>query len=99
MDQDSPAIEVSAAHSARVYDYWLGGKDHFAADIAAGDQVIAVRPAIRAEVRANRAFLRQAARGDSKGRHGLPAVIAGVTEMVIRRATDGDGAHEGAEAA
>jgi hypothetical protein len=50
------------AHSARVYDYWLGGKDNFAADRIAAEQVIEVRPAIRTDVRANRAFLSRAVR-------------------------------------
>jgi S-adenosyl methyltransferase len=53
----APAIDTSVAHPARVYDYWLGGKDNFAADRAAAEQVIEVRPAIRSDVRANRAFL------------------------------------------
>ena len=35
------------AHVARVYDYWLGGKDNFAADRAAGDQAIAAYPVWR----------------------------------------------------
>ena len=60
--EEAPAFDTSVAHSARVYDYWLGGKDNFAADRAAAEQVIEVRPAIRAEVRANRAFLGRAVR-------------------------------------
>jgi hypothetical protein len=32
-----PRIDTTVAHSARVHDYWLGGKDNFAADRAAGD--------------------------------------------------------------
>jgi SAM-dependent methyltransferase len=59
---DAPAFDTSVAHSARVYDYWLGGKDNFAADRAAAEQVIEVRPAIRTDVRANRAFLGRAVR-------------------------------------
>jgi S-adenosyl methyltransferase len=35
-----PALDTSVAHSARVHDYWLGGKDNFAADRAAGDAVM-----------------------------------------------------------
>jgi S-adenosyl methyltransferase len=50
------------AHSARVHDYWLGGKDNFAADRAAADAVMAVYPGIVASVRANRAFLARAVR-------------------------------------
>lgn len=60
--QDAPAFDTSVAHSARVYDYWLGGKDNFAADRVAAEQVIEVRPAIRTDVRANRAFLGRAVR-------------------------------------
>jgi hypothetical protein len=55
-------LDTSVAHSARVYDYWLGGKDNFAADREAGDRVIAIRPAIRSDVQENRAFLRRAVR-------------------------------------
>jgi hypothetical protein len=51
------AFDARAAHPARVYDYWLGGKDNFAADREAGDQVIAVRPGIVTDIRANRDFL------------------------------------------
>ena len=40
-----------------MYDYWLGGKDNFAADRIAGDRVLAVTPGLRYRVRANRAFL------------------------------------------
>jgi S-adenosyl methyltransferase len=57
-----PRIDTSVAHSARVHDYWLGGKDNFAADRAAGDAVMAAYPGIVASVRANRAFLARAVR-------------------------------------
>jgi O-methyltransferase involved in polyketide biosynthesis len=50
------------AHPARVYDYWLGGKDNFAADRIAGEETIAAYPAIRASARANRAFLARTVR-------------------------------------
>ena len=55
-------LDVSVAHIARVYNYWLGGKDHFAADRAAGEATIAVYPGIRMSARANRAFLARAVR-------------------------------------
>ena len=61
-DDISARFNTGVAHSARVYDYWLGGKDNFAADREAAEQVIAVRPTIRADVRANRAFLGRAVR-------------------------------------
>jgi hypothetical protein len=50
-------IDVSVAHPARVYDYWLGGKDNFAADRVAAEQVLEAKPGIRDNVRANRRFL------------------------------------------
>src|SRR5580658_4879504 len=59
---DRQAIDTTVAHSARVHDYWLGGKDNYAADRAAGDAVIAAYPGIVMSVRANRAFLARAVR-------------------------------------
>ena len=53
-------LDTSVAHPARVYDYWLGGKDNFAADRSAAEAIIAVRPAIVRDIRANRAFMRRA---------------------------------------
>ncbi|MBA3906375.1 MAG: SAM-dependent methyltransferase [Pseudonocardiales bacterium] len=44
-------------HSARVWDYWLGGKDHYAIDRALGDRILAAIPRQRDHVRANREFL------------------------------------------
>jgi hypothetical protein len=55
-------FDVRVAHPARVYDYWLGGKDNFAADRIAGEETIAAYPAIRASARANRAFLARSVR-------------------------------------
>jgi SAM-dependent methyltransferase len=58
---DEPSnFDTSVAHPARIYDYWLGGKDNFAADRAAGDRVIEIRPEIIASVRGNRRFLGRA---------------------------------------
>jgi hypothetical protein len=57
-----PDLDTGHAHSARVYDYWLGGTDHFPADREAGEQAIAANPGIVADVRANRAFLVRAVR-------------------------------------
>jgi hypothetical protein len=55
-------LDTSVAHPARVYDYWLGGKDNFAADREAAERVLAVTPGLRFRVRANRAFLGRATR-------------------------------------
>jgi hypothetical protein len=56
----APAFDTSIAHVARVYNYWLGGKDNFAADRAAAEQAMAAFPDIVHSARANRAFLRRA---------------------------------------
>jgi hypothetical protein len=56
---DAPAFDTSVAHVARVYNYWLGGKDNFAADRAAAEQAMAAFPDIVHSARANRAFLRR----------------------------------------
>ena len=53
---------MNEAHIARVYNYWLGGTGHFAADRAAGDATIAVYPGIQLSARANRAFLARVVR-------------------------------------
>jgi hypothetical protein len=55
-------IDTSVAHPARVYDYWLGGKDNFAADREAAERVLAATPGLRFRVRANRAFLARSVR-------------------------------------
>jgi hypothetical protein len=55
-------FNARVAHPARVYDYWLGGKNNFQADRIAGEATIAAYPAIRASARANRAFLGRAVR-------------------------------------
>jgi hypothetical protein len=55
--EQEPLFDSTVAHPARVYDYWLGGKDHFAADRQAGDEVLRAKPGIMQNVRANRAFL------------------------------------------
>jgi hypothetical protein len=55
-------LNVNVPHIARIYDYWLGGKDNFAADREAAEQVMAVTPAIIPGVRGNRLFLGRAVR-------------------------------------
>jgi hypothetical protein len=57
-----PDIDTSVAHQARVYDYWLGGKDNFAADREVGDKVLQGYPDAAVATRANRAFLGRAVR-------------------------------------
>jgi hypothetical protein len=56
---DAPAFDTSVAHIARVYNYWLGGKDNFAADRAAAEQAMSAFPDIVLSAKANRAYLRR----------------------------------------
>ena len=56
----SARLDTTVAHPARRYDYWLGGKDNFAADRESGDAIAAAFPAIRVAVLENRRFLRRA---------------------------------------
>src|SRR5215216_1464849 len=58
----SSLIDGARAHPARVYDYWLGGKDNFAADRELAEKVIAAYPPIRDLARENRRFLTRAVR-------------------------------------
>ena len=55
-------IDTSVAHPARRYDYWLGGKDNFAADRASGDAVARAFPSIRTTAIENRRFLQRTVR-------------------------------------
>ncbi len=50
-------FEPGVAHPARVYNVWLGGKDHFAPDRDAAQKVAGCRPQVVAGARANRQFL------------------------------------------
>jgi S-adenosyl methyltransferase len=55
-------LNTNVAHPARVYDYWLGGKDNFPADRALAEMMIQAIPNMRGLAAANRAFLRRAVR-------------------------------------
>jgi hypothetical protein len=80
---DHLRFDPSVSHSARVYGYWLGGKDHFPADRQAAEEVMRLCPQVVASARANRAFLARVVRylaADCRIRQfldigtGLPAV-------------------------
>lgn len=68
MADDTPAkspgsrIDTSVPHSARIWNYWLGGKDNYAADRAAGDAYAKVFPRITEIARASRYFLTRVVR-------------------------------------
>jgi hypothetical protein len=57
-----PKLDTGVAHIARVYDYWLGGKDNFAVDRQVGDKVLDIHPETALSVRANRGFLARSVR-------------------------------------
>jgi hypothetical protein len=56
---EPPKIDTSVAHSARIYDYILGGKDNFEADRRAAEAAIARNPTMAIGMRANRAVMRR----------------------------------------
>ncbi|TFV33353.1 SAM-dependent methyltransferase [Streptomyces sp. T1317-0309] len=55
-------IDTESAHSARIYDYILGGKDYYPADKEAGDAMSREWPALPIHMRANRDWMNRAAR-------------------------------------
>jgi O-methyltransferase involved in polyketide biosynthesis len=58
LDDDTTAkLDTGVPHSARLWNYWLGGKDNFAVDRAVADQILAMVPEMVASARADRAFL------------------------------------------
>lgn len=57
-----PEIDQTKAHPARMYDYMLGGKNHFEVDRVAAEVAMQAAPAARAMVLENRAFLGRAVR-------------------------------------
>jgi O-methyltransferase involved in polyketide biosynthesis len=61
-DRSIPSIDSSVAHNARVWNYWLGGKDNFEADRRVGDHVRTMFPVISDVARADRRFLARVVR-------------------------------------
>ena len=55
-------IDTSKPHPARMYDYFLGGKDNYPVDQEAAEKFIQAAPEVRVAVRANRRFLHRAVR-------------------------------------
>ncbi|MEV6503258.1 SAM-dependent methyltransferase [Streptomyces prunicolor] len=56
------AIDTGKPQSARMYDYFLGGKDNYPVDWEAAEQVISFFPAVRQMARVNRDFMHRASR-------------------------------------
>ena len=59
-EQSQADVDTGVAHIARVYNYWLGGKDNFTADREAAEVVITSYPTVLTSVRAQRKFLGRA---------------------------------------
>ncbi|WP_430782414.1 SAM-dependent methyltransferase [Actinoplanes sp. G11-F43] len=62
MTEHGARIDDQTPHSARLWDYWLGGRDNFAVDREAGDAIAAILPSIVTLAREDRRFLRRAVR-------------------------------------
>ena len=55
--QSSPEIDTTVSHSARIWDYWLGGHDNYPVDREVGDRIAQMLPDIVTQARADRMFL------------------------------------------
>ena len=60
--REPPEIDTSVPNSARIWNYWLGGKDNYPVDRVAGDEYRAIYPEIVDVARASRRFLARAVR-------------------------------------
>ncbi|MGY1451703.1 SAM-dependent methyltransferase [Streptomyces sp. SS8] len=60
--QAPPVIDTTVSHVARIWNYWLGGKDNYEVDRAVGDQITAILPDVPRLARASRALLGRAVR-------------------------------------
>ncbi|WP_214322547.1 SAM-dependent methyltransferase [Nonomuraea sediminis] len=61
-EHEPPQLDTSTPHSARVWNYWIGGKDNYPVDREVGDQVMAAYPDIVEIARQSRHFLARAVR-------------------------------------
>jgi O-methyltransferase involved in polyketide biosynthesis len=55
--RDGPGLDVRVSTSAGVWNYWVGGNDHFAVDREAGEQILRAMPTLRAIAQLSRRFL------------------------------------------
>ncbi|MFK0172010.1 SAM-dependent methyltransferase [Streptomyces sp. NPDC090306] len=58
----TPRLNTAVAHNARVWNYWIGGKDHYEIDQRVGEHIAGMFPVIREVARADRDFLKRAVR-------------------------------------
>jgi SAM-dependent methyltransferase len=59
-DSAPPQLDTTVPHSARIWNYWLGGKDNYAIDREVGDEFLAIFPGQAQIARYSRAFLQRA---------------------------------------
>ncbi|PRX98075.1 SAM-dependent methyltransferase [Allonocardiopsis opalescens] len=52
-----PTIDTSVSHVARIWNYWLGGKDNYPVDREVGEQILGILPEVAVLARASRALL------------------------------------------
>jgi O-methyltransferase involved in polyketide biosynthesis len=57
-----PGLDTTVSHSARIWNYWLGGKDNYAVDREVGEQIVGFVPELVRSARADRQFLARAVR-------------------------------------
>jgi S-adenosyl methyltransferase len=62
LGREQGQLDTGVPHIARVYDFWLGGKDNYAVDREVAERIIATGNPVIANARANRAFLGRAVR-------------------------------------
>jgi O-methyltransferase involved in polyketide biosynthesis len=60
--EPEPRIDTTVPHSARIWDFWLGGKDNYPVDRQAGEAVLRILPGIAKSAQHDRAFLGRAVR-------------------------------------
>jgi hypothetical protein len=75
-EASGPEIDTSKPHPARMYDYYLGGTNNFAADRETAEQGLATWRAGRIAARENRAFLGRAVRFLTAEAHWLRAATS-----------------------
>ena len=69
-----PGIDTSVSHVARIWNYWLGGKDNYPVDREVGDQILGILPDVARLARASRRFLNRVV--------GYLAAEAGVRQFI-----------------
>ena len=83
-------FDTGVPHSARIWNYWLGGKDNFAADRGVGEHVKQIFPGIVRAARAQRDFLARAVRYLAAEAQVRQFLDVGVTKHLVKAVEDAD---------